>query len=232
MFKPSFGAKRGTTDFYQAFSDDGLRLCEIEVNPNSKLGKPEIMSIYSDYEGRGAAKFLVNKILDMYLNDIVYVRVTKESEPFWIHMGAQQISGDMYAFKKEPIMESNQDEYFFKIERTDSISRLPYDEFSSSERDLIDSYLDKLPANVEYIFEPIPNYNKKSYHWARGLHSHEKYKIYKNQDLQLVIWKLFDDYFFVRNFGWEEWKCDQIDGLFEFLNWYMKNYLNIQSPTK
>ena len=105
MFKPSFGAKRGTTDFYQAFSDDGIRLAEIEVNPLSKLGKPEIMSIYADYEGKGAARFLVEKTLKMYLDDIVYVRVTKESEPFWIHMGATQISGDMYAFKNKTLKE-------------------------------------------------------------------------------------------------------------------------------
>jgi hypothetical protein len=219
MFKPSFGAKRGTTDFYQAFSDDGLRLCEIEVNPNSKLGKPEIMSIYSDYEGRGAAKFLVNKILDMYLNDIVYVRVTKESEPFWIHMGAQQISGDMYAFKKQSIMESNQDEYFTKLPSsfTHNKKEMKFEDFTDHESDLIDGYLDKLPISIEYIYTPITKKDR-----------FPKYVISHNQKPYLYIWKLFDDYFLVRSSGWEEWKCDQIDGLFVFLDWVIKKWFNIE----
>ncbi len=99
MFKPSFGAKKGTTDFYQAFLDNKV-LGEIEVNPISKVGKPEIMSVYSDYQGKGAGRSLVEKVLEIYLKDILYVRVTKESEPFWIHMGATIISNDMYAFVK------------------------------------------------------------------------------------------------------------------------------------
>lgn len=98
MFKPAFGAKKGTTNFYQAFDND-IRLAEVEVNPSSKEGKPEIMSIYADYSGRGAARFLVEKVLDTYLQDVVWVRVTKESESFWRHMGAKQLKGDMFFFE-------------------------------------------------------------------------------------------------------------------------------------
>ena len=42
VFKPSFGAKKGETNFYQ-LRLDGKPVVEIEVNPNSKYGKPEIM---------------------------------------------------------------------------------------------------------------------------------------------------------------------------------------------
>ena len=84
-FKPAFGAKKGTTEFYQAF-EGRTSLGEIEVNPRNKMGKPEIMSVYTDVRDQGVGKFLVQQVLSMYLNDIVYVRVTNESAPFWKKM--------------------------------------------------------------------------------------------------------------------------------------------------
>lgn len=99
MLKPSFGAKKGTTDFYQIKSD-GKPLAEIEVNPNGYNGKPEIMSAFSDLKSKGLGKLMVEKVLDIYLKDEVYVKVTKDSKPFWEKMGAIQVKDDMYRFTK------------------------------------------------------------------------------------------------------------------------------------
>jgi len=87
IFKPSFSAKRGETDFYQLRLEN-KPVVEIEVNPNSKYGKPEIMSAFSDIRGKGLGEYLVNKILDIYLIDEVFVRVTKDSKKFWQRCGA------------------------------------------------------------------------------------------------------------------------------------------------
>ena len=72
IYKPSFGAKRGETDFYQLLID-GKPEVEIEVNPNSKYGLGE---------------FLAKKVLDIYLKDEVFVRVTDGSKKFWKRCGA------------------------------------------------------------------------------------------------------------------------------------------------
>ena len=96
IFKPSFGAKRGETDFYQLRLEN-KPVVEIEVNPNSKYGKPEIMSAFSDIRGKGLGEYLVNKILDIYLIDEVFVRVTKDSKKFWKRCGATVVdSSDPY----------------------------------------------------------------------------------------------------------------------------------------
>lgn len=87
MFKPSFRAKKGTTDFYQILLDD-KPVAEIEVKPISKNGKPEIMSAYCDIKGEGLGKMLVQNILDIYLKDEIFVETTTKSRPFWIKMGA------------------------------------------------------------------------------------------------------------------------------------------------
>lgn len=87
IFKPSFGAKRGETNFYQLLINDKPEV-EIEVNPSSSYGKPEIMSAFSQIKGKGLGEHLVNKILDIYLKDEVFVRVTKDSKKFWQRCGA------------------------------------------------------------------------------------------------------------------------------------------------
>ena len=68
VFKPSFGAKKGETDFYQ-LRLEGKPVVEIEVNPNSNYGKPEIMSAFSDIRGKGLGEYLAKKVLDIYLED-------------------------------------------------------------------------------------------------------------------------------------------------------------------
>jgi hypothetical protein len=96
LFKPSFGAKRGETDFYQLRLEN-KPVVEIEVNPNSKYGKPEIMSAFSDIRGKGLGEYLVNKVLDIYLQDEVFVRCTKDSKKFWKRCGATVVdSTDPY----------------------------------------------------------------------------------------------------------------------------------------
>jgi hypothetical protein len=87
VFKPSFGAKKGETDFYQ-LRLDGKPIVEIEVNPNSQYGKPEIMSAFSDRRGKGLGEYLAKKVLDIYLKDEVFVRCTKDSKKFWKRCGA------------------------------------------------------------------------------------------------------------------------------------------------
>ena len=96
LFKPSFGAKKGETDFYQ-LRLEGKPIVEIEVNPNSKYGKPEIMSAFSDIRGKGLGEYLAKKVLDIYLEDEVFVRVTKDSKKFWKRCGATVVdSSDPY----------------------------------------------------------------------------------------------------------------------------------------
>lgn len=87
VFKPSFGAKKGETDFYQ-LRLEGKPIVEIEVNPKSSFGKPEIMSAFSDIRGRGLGEYLAKKVLDIYLEDEVFVRCTKDSKKFWQRCGA------------------------------------------------------------------------------------------------------------------------------------------------
>ena len=87
IFKPSFGAKRGTTDFYHLILDGEIAV-EIEVNPLTSYGGPEIMSAYSNIRGKGLGEYLVNKILDIYLKDKLFVRATKGSKKFWNRVGA------------------------------------------------------------------------------------------------------------------------------------------------
>ena len=96
VFKPSFGAKKGETDFYQ-LRLEGKPVVEIEVNPNSSYGKPEIMSAFSDIRGKGLGEYLAKKVLDIYLEDEVFVRVTKDSKKFWQRCGATVVdSSDPY----------------------------------------------------------------------------------------------------------------------------------------
>lgn len=87
IFKPSFGAKRGETNFYQLLINDKPEV-EIEVNPNSSYGKPEIMSAFSQIKGKGLGEHLAKLVLDIYLKDEVFVRVTKDSKKFWQRCGA------------------------------------------------------------------------------------------------------------------------------------------------
>ena len=87
VFKPSFGAKKGETDFYQ-LRLDGKPIVELEINPKSQYGKPEIMSIFSEMRSKGLGEHLANKVLDIYLKDEVLVRCTKESKNFWKRCGA------------------------------------------------------------------------------------------------------------------------------------------------
>lgn len=87
IFKPSFGAKKGETNFYQ-LRLEGKPVVEIEVNPNSSYGKPEIMSAFSELRGKGLGEYLAKKVLDIYLEDEVFVRVTKDSKKFWQRCGA------------------------------------------------------------------------------------------------------------------------------------------------
>ena len=87
IFKPSFGTKKGETNFYQ-LKLEGKPVVEIEVNPNSSYGKPEIMSAFSDIRGKGLGEYLAKKVLDIYLEDEVFVRCTKDSKKFWKRCGA------------------------------------------------------------------------------------------------------------------------------------------------
>ena len=87
IFGPSFGAKVGETNFYQLIIDN-KPIVEIEVNPMSKYGKPEIISIYSYFRKKGLGEHLVNKILDIYLEDEVFVRANDDSKNFWYKCGA------------------------------------------------------------------------------------------------------------------------------------------------
>ena len=87
IFNPSFGAKKGETNFYQLVID-GKPEVEIEINPNSINGKPEIMSAFSNIKSKGLGEHLVKKVLDIYLLDEVFVRVTKYSKKFWQRCGA------------------------------------------------------------------------------------------------------------------------------------------------
>jgi hypothetical protein len=91
IFKPSFGAKRGETNFYQ-LRLDGKPVVEMEVNPNSSYGKPEIMSAFSDIRGKGLGEYLVKKVLDIYLEDEVFVRCTKDSKKFWQRCGSTVVN--------------------------------------------------------------------------------------------------------------------------------------------
>ena len=93
LFGPSFGAKKGQTDFYQ-LRIGGKPVTEIEVNPKSKRGKPEIMSLFSDIKGQGLGQLLANKILDIYLEDEVFVLSTKTSRKFWLKCGAIPVEGE------------------------------------------------------------------------------------------------------------------------------------------
>lgn len=91
IYKPAFGAKKGTTDFYQLLLDDEIAV-EIEVSPLSSYGGPEIMSAYSNIRGKGLGEYLVNKVLDIYLKDELFVRATKGSKNFWERVGASVIN--------------------------------------------------------------------------------------------------------------------------------------------
>ena len=91
IFKPSFGAEKGETNFYQ-LRLDGKPVVEIEVNPNSSYGKPEIMSAFSEIRGKGLGEYLAKKVLDIYLEDEVFVRCTKDSKKFWQRCGATVVN--------------------------------------------------------------------------------------------------------------------------------------------
>ena len=91
MFKPSFGNKKGETDFYQIIIDGKVE-GEIEVKPKGKFNKPEILSAFTNTSARGMGigKVMVDGVLDIYFKDEVYVMTTKESKPFWEKMGAKE----------------------------------------------------------------------------------------------------------------------------------------------
>ncbi len=67
---------------------DGKPEVEIEINPNSINGKPEIMSAFSNIKSKGLGEYLVKRVLDIYFIDEVFVRVTKYSKKFWQRCGA------------------------------------------------------------------------------------------------------------------------------------------------
>ena len=94
MFKPSFGNKKGQTDFYQILIDN-KPVAEIEIKPINKFGKPEILSAFTENycRGRGVGQMLVKEVLDIYLKDEMWVLTTKESKLFWIKMGAVETEG-------------------------------------------------------------------------------------------------------------------------------------------
>lgn len=91
IFEPSFGVKRGNTKFYQ-LRIDNKPVVEIEVNPKSDYGKPEIMSTYSSIRGKGLGEHLVKMVLNIYLKDEVFVRATKTSKKFWQRCGAEVVN--------------------------------------------------------------------------------------------------------------------------------------------
>ena len=99
IFKPSFSYKMGETHFYQIVIE-GKPQAEIEILPVNKLGSPEILSLFVEtrYRELGLGRILVNKIKEIY-GDIIYVRCTRESKPFWIKMGAEEFKGDMLLIK-------------------------------------------------------------------------------------------------------------------------------------
>lgn len=101
MFKPSFGNKKGETNFHQIIVDN-KPVAEIEVKPINRFGKPEILSAFTNPQsrGNGFGEVLVKKALEMYLSDELYVMTTKDSKPFWIKMGAMEFNGYMCVFKK------------------------------------------------------------------------------------------------------------------------------------
>jgi hypothetical protein len=101
LFKPSFGNKKGQTDFYQVINDN-KPVAEIEVKPCGKFDKPEILSAYTEnrMRGKGLGKILVQGVLDIYFKDEIYVMTTKESRPFWIKMGAVIHDGYLCKFVK------------------------------------------------------------------------------------------------------------------------------------
>lgn len=107
MFKPAFGGKKGTTDFYQAFVD-GERSGEIEVKPIGFNGKPEILSLYSDIREMGVGRFLTEEVLKLYLKDELYVLATSDSKSFWLKMGAEVYDGMMLVFRKKHIKSFSQ----------------------------------------------------------------------------------------------------------------------------
>lgn len=95
MFKPSFGLKKGESEFYQAIENNKI-LGEIELKPGNPL---EIMSIYSNYDNRGIGRFLVNETKKNFNSDII-VRSTTESLPFWIKMEFKEKSSLNLIYKK------------------------------------------------------------------------------------------------------------------------------------
>jgi hypothetical protein len=101
MFKPSFGNKKGETDFYQIIIDGKVE-GEIEVKPKGKFSKPEILSAFTNTSARGMGigKVMVDGVLDIYFKDEVWVMTTKESKPFWIKMGAKEFDEYLCCFKK------------------------------------------------------------------------------------------------------------------------------------
>ena len=118
------------------------------------------------------------------------------------------------------------DDYYIKLPCThfNHFNIVKRVDFSDQERNLIDNYLDKLPKEIEYQFLPPNSYTTSGF---KSKDKYPLYRIYINEKLYLIIWKLHDDYFLVRNIGWEEWRCDQIDGLFKFIDWYIENTFNI-----
>jgi GNAT superfamily N-acetyltransferase len=106
MFKPSFGAKRGTTEFYQA-TEDGDTLGEIEIKPGNPL---EIMSVFSDYRNRGVGRFLVEKTIESNPDTDIIVRATDESFLFWKKMGFVPYDGLIMVYRKKHLEHIN----FFK----------------------------------------------------------------------------------------------------------------------
>ena len=99
LFKPSFGNKKGETDFYHVMIDNQIA-GEIEIKPINKYGKPEILSAYTTIRGKGVGQLLVEKVLEIYLVDELYVMTTKESKPFWLKIGAKVENQYLCCFNK------------------------------------------------------------------------------------------------------------------------------------
>ena len=229
MFKPSFGGKKGTTDFYQSFVN-GQRAGEIEIKPIGVNGKPEILSLYTDLRDIGVGRFMVKKTLDIYLDTEVYVMTTKESKPFWIKMGAEEIDGYLCVFKKKPLMEhirlfedfgkqyNNPKEVSWNVYKH-KINQFKNEYFSDQEQKFLEDIIsNSQSSDFTYVFDIYPISDEGS----------------PGQYLSIAISKLEDSWYAIEkvdpNYSDEDDKyqtfylCDQFDEVRRFL----KHHTNLK----
>lgn len=165
MFRPAFGAKKGTTDFYQA-SEEGEILGEIEIKPGDV---PEIMSVFSDYRGRGIGKYLVDQTKRMF-NSEIKVRATEESFPFWRKMGFVPTEGLNLIWKPKKLehvmmFESFSDEKEYPCPQPAKgvvwlkLVKKPKENFTTLELNFIKRLIEKNSRKIDYSeFEPEPTF--------------------------------------------------------------------------